>query len=207
MAGNTVNRAEQRGNRWRIAVWGTDTRRITLAYAEIIEMEDPRAEVESRPLDRPFVSEKPKLRKLIASQNLTGLANDTKWNELIQSMRSDSSKDWCPGYRFNCIDSDYISDWDCEWWYHLPFPFMSVRWIEILYIEKKDGKGILLPLEVVDHSDRFITLLKKIGLDFKKGTDAIRVFGYAPRDLTDFAPLKNTEAYQGASDNADKPRV
>ena len=165
-------------------------------------MEHPRADAEFRPLDRPFVSEKPKLRKIIASANLTGLANDTKWNELIQAMRTRGGDRWCPSFRFNCIDTDYISRWDCEWWHHLPFPLMSVRWMDLSFIEEKEKKGRLLDSEYIDHSKSIEVMLSEIGFDFKKGEKAIRIFGYAPRDISDFPPLKNEEAYQDSAHNS-----
>lgn len=148
-------------------------------------MDYPRAEAEQRPLDRPFVSEIPKLRKLIVASGLTGLSNDTKWNELISAMRSQSSKGWCPSFMFNCIDSEYVSRWDCEWWHHLPFPFLSVRWLDISFSEETNKKGSLLPSEFIDHSKELEALLTKIGLDFKKGKEAFRIFGYAPREMSE----------------------
>jgi hypothetical protein len=69
-----------------------------------------------------------KIKKLIARKNMAGLANDTKWDELIESMRS--KKEWRPSYRSKSV-SGYISGWDTEWYYHLPFPFVGVEWFEI----------------------------------------------------------------------------
>ena len=148
----------------------------------------PKAQTEPRTPDRPVVSEKPRLRKFIAKENLSGLANDTKWNELIDSIRGVANREWRPSFRFNCIDAEYISEWDCDWSYHLPFPFMSVRWFDLSYIEVRT-KGQLLPEEHIDHSKDIEDLLTRIGLDYEKGDDFIRIFGYAPRDRTDFTPI------------------
>lgn len=166
-------------------------------------MEYPRAEAEQWPHDRPFVSEKSKLRKIIASKGLTGLANDTKWNELIQTMRADG---WSPCYRCNCIDSNYISEWDSEWWHHLPFPLMSVSELDLSVTEEKDTKGGRTLPGQIDHTLELENLLTKIGFEFEIGKDVIRIFGYAPKDRSDFFPSEPRKADPETRNNADNPR-
>lgn len=145
----------------------------------------PKANAEIVHPSRPFESEIPKLRKLSAALGLTGLANDTKWNELITTMRATPRENWCPSFRFRCIDSDHVSHWDCEWWHHLPFPFISVMWFE-LHFKDEIHRGHLLPPQMVDHSSEIESVLSSIGFDFEKGDDAIRIYGYAPRDRGGF---------------------
>lgn len=145
----------------------------------------PEANAEVMPLDRPFVSEIPKYQKLAVGLNLTALANDTKWNELLEHMRNKRENGWAPSFRFQCIGSEHISQWDAEWWHHLPFPFISVLWFEISYIESI-YVARLLPRKIVDHSSDISDLLGKIGFDFQKGADAFRIFGYAPRSHREF---------------------
>lgn len=131
------------------------------------------------------MSEIPKLRKLIVKNQLTGLANDTKWNELISAMQDDSTKKWRPSYRYRCIDSDFVSRWDNEFWYHLPYPFISVKWFELQYKETIHLRNLVRP-QIIDHSCEIKELLSSIGFDFEKGRDAIRIYGYAPRDRFGF---------------------
>ena len=69
-----------------------------------------------------------KIKKMIVRRNLTGLANSTKWNELIDSVRART--DWQPSYRSKSVEG-YVSGWDVEWCYHLPFPFVGVEWFDI----------------------------------------------------------------------------
>ena len=157
----------------------------------------PKANAEPVYPSKPFVSEIPKLRKLIAAQGLTGLANDTKWNELIEFMRKVPREDWCAGYRYRCFDSGYVSEWDCEWWHHLPFPFISVMWLDLSFIEEIH-RGKLISSELIDHSPDLERLLLRIGFDFEKGADTIRIFGYAPRDRDGFRA--DTEAEQVVAD-------
>ena len=146
----------------------------------------PKANAELTPQDRPFVSEVEKFKKFSNRSGLTGLANDTKWNELLNTIRTwDDSSQWTPSFRFQLIDSEYTSGWDGEWKYHLPFPFVSVLWIEIRYIEEI-YVARLLPKKIIDHRTSLIDLLQRIGCDFEVGSEAIRIFGYAPRSLNDF---------------------
>ncbi|WP_313549898.1 DUF6678 family protein [Pseudomonas sp.] len=68
--------------------------------------------------------EKEKIRAIVARRGLSGAANNTKWNELINSMRQQD--EWRPSYRFKWVNG-HISRWDTECWYHLPFPLNGCR--------------------------------------------------------------------------------
>ncbi len=118
----------------------------------------------------------PKLRALAARLHLTGLANDTKWNELLTAMRSKAV--WVPRFRYRCIGSDTISSWDAEWWYHVPMPMISVAWLELQHSESDHR----LPPGRVDHTQELCALLDQIGFDYAIGEHSIRIFGYSPRD-------------------------
>ncbi|MEM8952917.1 MAG: DUF6678 family protein [Verrucomicrobiota bacterium] len=163
------------------------------------DTQHPRANAEPVYPSRPFVSEIPKLQRIIADRGLTGLANDAKWNELLAFMRNVPREGWCPGYRYRCIDSDFVSEWDCEWWHHLPFPFISVMWLDLNF-KQEVHRGQLLSPQLIDHSRELEVLLTRVGFDFEKGADTIRIFGYAPRDRGDFTPAKKAE-----QDGADQP--
>ena len=108
------------------------------------------------------------------------MANDAKWNELITAMRSCTG---CrPRYRCKCIDG-LPSYWDAEWFYHLPFPVLAIEWLDIAYLQEKQGGYLPHKGQAADHPDWITGLLRRIGLDFCKGTKMIRVFGYSPRNL------------------------
>jgi hypothetical protein len=162
-----------------------------------MKSEHPKANAELIPLDRPFSSEIPRLRKVIEKRGLVGLANDTKWNEILVAMRDRSAR-WRPTYRWLCLDSERVSRWDGEWWHHLPFPFISVLWFDLSYREEVSIARLLAP-QVIDHSADLESLLSRIGFDFEKGYEVIRIFGYAPRDYTEF---NKNGAEPAATDNA-----
>lgn len=121
-----------------------------------------------------------RLLKIVARRNLCGLANDTKWDELINAMRARTG--WRPRYRFKCIDGP-PSSWDGEWFYHLPFPMLSVEWLDLSYIQEVQDQRQPPRTTFMDHSKWIEPLFQEIGLDYRKGTTIIRIFGYSPRNL------------------------
>lgn len=122
--------------------------------------------------------EREKIKRVIAERGLAGLANDTKWDEFVEAMRARS---WRPSYRFKCVDGP-VSDWDVEWFYHLPFPLISVEWLDVVFLQEEKKHQLVAP-QVTDHSPWIEAMLTSAGLDFRKGTEMIRIFGYAPRSL------------------------
>lgn len=124
--------------------------------------------------------EKEKIRDTIARLGLTGAANDLKWGRLIDAMRTRDG--WTPSYRFNCVDSNYISGWDVEWWYHLPFPMLSVRWFDI-GCWQEISKGLLLEPERIDHSGWILSVLNDAGFCYDVVGEIVRVHGYLPKSF------------------------
>lgn len=124
-------------------------------------------------------AERARLKRLAIRRGLVSLANDTKWDELIAWCRR--AEGYVPQYRYRCIDSDWISGWDAEWYYHLPYPFLAVAWLDLTYWQEI-RHGQLVAVERVDHSAEIEAVLQRIGLDYCKGEQMIRVYGYAPRD-------------------------
>lgn len=108
------------------------------------------------------------------------MANDTKWNELIAAIR-DRTEDR-PRFRYKCIDGP-PSPWDAEWFYHLPYPMLSVEWMDLSFQQSEIEHRLPPRITVTDHFQWLILLLQRIGLDYQAGTIMIRIYGYAPRSL------------------------
>jgi len=123
-----------------------------------------------------------KLNKIIEYSNLTGLSNNVKWNKLITYMRN--SNDWVPSYRHKWING-YISEWDVEWYYHLPFSFKGVLWFDIGYNQNLHI-GRLVKDKIIDHSKQLIDIIESIGFVYGKSDDFIRIFGYSPKDYESY---------------------
>jgi hypothetical protein len=122
------------------------------------------------------VGDRERLQCIIRERGLAGLANDTKWNELINAMRQRRQGE-IPVYRCQCVDG-FISHWDCEWFYHLPFPLLSIEWMDLA----NPAIDLKRNATIIEHSRWMVDLLQKIGLDFRVGSGMIRVFGYYPRN-------------------------
>ncbi len=112
------------------------------------------------------------------------LANDTKWNALIEYVRS--LEGWRPSYRSKWING-HVSGWDTEWYYHLPFPFVGVEWFEI-GLHQNIRTGLLIAPQIVDHSPAIIGKLQGTGFDFEVKGDVVRIWGYYPKSYEDFPP-------------------
>lgn len=131
-------------------------------------------------------AERTKLRAVATARKLGGLANDTKWKELVEICYA---MDWRgPPYCCKCIDSDYVSVLDGEW-HAIPYPSSAIEWLDIFYLESFQ-RGGLLPVETIDHSSEIEAALKRIGFDYNKGKESFRVFGYAPRNEDGFVPIR-----------------
>ncbi len=121
--------------------------------------------------------ERNKIREILAQKGLVGVANDTKWSELIPVMKN--KKGWQPQYRTKWIPAGFIGWWNAIW-SHFPFSYMGVEWIDIWTIETQHV-GMLLPPKKIDHSAWILENLKAIGLDYEQRGPIIRVWGYHPR--------------------------
>ena len=113
-----------------------------------------------------------KAMKVIYSRNLGGLANNTKWNELISAVRENI--EWKPSYRTKSVNG-YISGWDCEWFYHLPFPFFCVEWFDL---------NLESPPNI--NAEWVLNLVERIGFEFEIKEGILRIWGYNPKSYDEF---------------------
>jgi hypothetical protein len=139
----------------------------------------PTAKSASSPEDRD------RLRRVVQQSRLCGLANDTKWNEFIDAMRA--REGWKPKFRCKCGDG-IPSEWDGEWFYHLPFPLLSLEWLDLAFIERKHCGRLIAPV-LTDHSAWLEDLLTQVGFEYQRGSTMIRIFGYSPKNFDLFDKL------------------
>lgn len=125
------------------------------------------------------------IRAAVVTRNLASAANNTKWNELITHMRQRS--EWRPSYRSKSI-TGHISEWDVEWFYHLPFPFAYVEWLDIGLWQEAPSLGVLLPRAYIDHTQEISQVVSQIGFEFEVKADVMRIWGYLPKCYEDFPP-------------------
>ena len=122
-----------------------------------------------------------RIRRIVRERQLVGLANDTKWTELLTRMRQhDGGR---PPFRCKCIDSSQVTRWDSEWIYHPPMPLLVIEWLDVRLV-RVERVGRLVPDRVVERFPWVVPALVRIGFDMEVRSDVVRIFGYAPRDLT-----------------------
>jgi hypothetical protein len=126
-----------------------------------------------------------KIDAAVSSRNLARASNNTRWDELISYFRNQTG--WRPSYRSKSV-TGYISGWDVEWFYHLPFPFASVEWFDIGLYEGLPAEGRLLKPRVIDHTEEISNVVQTIGFEFDVRDDVLRIWGYLPRSYEDFPP-------------------
>ncbi|NMR26884.1 hypothetical protein HH219_15335 [Pseudoalteromonas sp. NEC-BIFX-2020_015] len=115
--------------------------------------------------DEKYVKE---AKRIITEKQLVGAANNTKWNKLISEVRELT---YHPQYRTKVVNG-YISHWDSEWYYHLPFPMLSVEWIDI------------------ELTKPVLNLVSNMGFEFEVKDSTIRVWGYFPKCYENFGKQK-----------------
>lgn len=126
-----------------------------------------------------------KIDAAVHGRNLARASNNTRWDELINYFRNKT--DWRPSYRFKSV-TGYISEWDVEWFYHLPFPFASVEWFDIGLYQAAPAEGRLLKPGVICHTEDISNVVNAIGFDFEVRGNVLRIWGYLPRSYEDFPP-------------------
>ncbi|MGO4320433.1 hypothetical protein QMK47_13575 [Pseudomonas sp. P9_35] len=128
-----------------------------------------------------------KIHAAVATRNLASASNNTKWDELINHFRQ--RQGWRPSYRSKSV-TGYVSEWDVEWFYHLPFPFASVEWFDIGLSEAAPSKGRLLARTTIDHTEEISKVVAQIGFEFEVRADVLRIWGYFPKSYEDFPPVQ-----------------
>ncbi|AMC37166.1 hypothetical protein VN23_18825 [Janthinobacterium sp. B9-8] len=89
--------------------------------------------------------------------------NNTKWDELRLAMYE---LEPTPAWRTKCLENEYVTPWDCEWYYHFrEGGYEITEWVEIR-IESNDQKDCVL------------TELIRIHVPVEKITEGFRVYGY-----------------------------
>jgi hypothetical protein len=117
-----------------------------------------------------------KTKKLILNRQLVGAANNVKWNTLLTSVRSETSM---PCFRTKVVNG-YVSHWDNEWYYGLPFPMLSIEWLDIEFeaAELINGK---FTDKMIDKKMWIIGIVEKAGFEYETNERFVRIFGYFPK--------------------------
>ena len=135
-----------------------------------------------------IADERKSIDQAVAKNQWVGAANNTKWSELVKAIQD--FENWRPRYRTCWLTNGFISHWDAEWFEHLPYPLAGVLWLDLNTTERQLDKSSGQQ-KIIDHSLQLKDLLTNIGLEFEQKQDVIRIWGYLPKDETDFPPQAN----------------
>jgi hypothetical protein len=65
----------------------------------------------------------------------------------------------------------------------VPFPFISVEWFDVGFLQETRERRLPARTHITDHSPWIEELLQRVGLEYQKGSTMIRIFGYSPKSL------------------------
>jgi hypothetical protein len=90
--------------------------------------------------------------------------NNTKWRELRIAMDELSKPH--PKWRTKCVENEYISTWDVDWYYHFSEGgYKDIEWVEI-------------KTENDEQNHKVLSELKKIHIPGHKTEHGFKVYGY-----------------------------
>ena len=124
---------------------------------------------------------KKKVMSLVEQKNMISIMNDTKWNELRESVKE---LPFLPPYEIKFItDTDspkpfdkdvcFTGNWDDE----MLLPFFNIEWIQVRprYIRER---GFLIDGELLDETDMFINILEKYSIPYEEQSGTFIIYGY-----------------------------
>ncbi len=99
--------------------------------------------------------------------DLVGLMNDTKWEELRLAMYELGSLH--PQFRVKDLVGDTPTAWDGEWFYHFRLePYSTIEWCDIRIDSEQQQSAVL-------------ECIRKIHLPGHATAEGFRIIGWAPR--------------------------
>jgi hypothetical protein len=108
---------------------------------------------------------------MINDKGLSGLMNDTKWNEIRKAMYEFTR---ITKWRTKDIFTGYLSNWDSEWFYH--FNLGEYKTIEYLEIQ----------LENEEMKNEIVEILKKIHVPGEITNNSIFIYGYKEEGIANY---------------------
>lgn len=132
----------------------------------------------------------PKLKADIQTEmdrrGLAAFMNDTRWAALVKAVNDELP--FPPPFQLQDIgaprqalwasdDVDHWGDWSAE----SLEPVLSIEWIRVIprYLKHR---GMLIDPEIIDCTDQFRDLVKRLHLPWREDERGIWIYGYAPAD-------------------------
>ena len=119
-------------------------------------------------------------------RGLAAFMNDTRWTALVKTVNDELA--FPPPVQLQDIraprqalwasdDIDHWGDWSAE----SLEPVLAIEWIRVIprYLKRR---GMLIDPEIIDCTDQFRDLVKRLRLPWREDERGIWIYGYAPAD-------------------------
>jgi hypothetical protein len=120
---------------------------------------------------------------------LRPVMNDTKWRELIGSMRLLQDRGWLIQHHAKDVRGPWPSPrgWDGEWYYHL-LAWKDLEWVDIK-CDHREGQAYKAPIALSDEEQKAIyaeirAALNEHAIPFSIESGLVRVWGYTRAGVT-----------------------
>lgn len=117
-------------------------------------------------LTTPVIGIQQPLRNSHKSVQHSPLLNNTKWDELRLAMHNLGNSS--PRWRTRDIETEYVSDWDGDWYYRFPAGgYETIEWVEIEVTSD-------------EQKSRVLEELRSIHLPGRESVHGFLIVGYSP---------------------------
>lgn len=125
---------------------------------------------------------KKRVNRVVVQKQLCSIMNETKWGSLQKGVIN--SLPFAPPYQVKYVldDAHYPENFDNDVWYLGDWieglsPFYSIEWIRVRprYLKHK---GNLLPPEMIDISNEFVSILEELKIPYKEENNTFFIYGY-----------------------------
>ena len=116
-----------------------------------------------------------KLRRYIEKNQITCVLNDTKWEQLFQSLKK---IEWTLDFQRKDLDEQdpEESNWDSDI-YHVMGESQNIEWLYIR-AQVSEHQGALLKPKITDNTPLLLEAIKHANIPYSMHKDGVKIWGY-----------------------------
>jgi hypothetical protein len=119
--------------------------------------------------------DKLRLKRYVSRNGLSGVLNDTKWNELFELLKPMQGK--LSFLRKDVRDSEVsVQTWDGDFYHNFGL-CENIEWL-CISAQLSIHQGVLLSPKIEDYTEELILLVLKSGIPFSRTEEGVKVWGY-----------------------------
>ena len=124
-------------------------------------------------------TDKLKLKRYASRNGLSGVLNDTKWNELFELLKPMQGK--LSFLRKDVRESEISAQmWNGDF-YHNFGQCENIEWL-CISAQLSIRQGTLLSPKIEDHTEELILLVLRSGIPFSRTEEGVKIWGYLRPD-------------------------